>query len=164
MHNQLIYMILINKKKYIWVLVEVLRAQTHRAVKLRWPGWPFPSLTTWSYGSCIYNYICNQCLSPQTLWVRIPLMRDVLDATLCDKVCQWLATGRWFPPLIKLSRHDITEILLNVALNTILLTLNCDLHYRVYFTKSMFIKTLMQFHFVLRFTYLQCLLLFHLVD
>ena len=73
-----------------------------------------------------------------------------------------------FPPVIKLSRHDITEILLNVALNTILptLTLNCDLHYRVYFTKSMVIKlNINAISFcILRFTYLQCLLLFHLVD
>ena len=30
-----------------------------------------------------------------------------------------LATGRWFPPPIKMDRHDITEILLKVALNTI---------------------------------------------
>jgi hypothetical protein len=28
----------------------------------------------WSYGSWIYNYLCNQCPSPLTLWVRIPLM------------------------------------------------------------------------------------------
>jgi hypothetical protein len=45
--------------------------------------------------------------------------------TLCDKVCQWLATGRWFSPdtLIsstnKTDHHDIAEILLKVALNTI---------------------------------------------
>ena len=45
--------------------------------------------------------------------------------TLCDKVCQWLATGRRFspgPPVSstnKTDRHDITEILLKVALNTI---------------------------------------------
>ena len=27
---------------------------------------------SWSlYGSWIYNYLCNQCLSPLTLWVRI---------------------------------------------------------------------------------------------
>ena len=48
--------------------------------------------------------------------------------TLCDKVCQWLATGRWFSPgppgpLVsstkKTYHHDITEILLKVALNTI---------------------------------------------
>ena len=49
----------------------------------------------------------------------------ILDTTLCDKVCQWLATGRWFSPgtLVsspnKIDRHDITEILLKVALNTI---------------------------------------------
>jgi hypothetical protein len=45
--------------------------------------------------------------------------------TLSDKVCQWLSTGKWFtpsPPVSstnKTDRHDITEILLNVALNTI---------------------------------------------
>jgi hypothetical protein len=30
------------------------------------------------------------------VWVWIPLRRDVLDTTLCDKVCQWLAAGWWF--------------------------------------------------------------------
>jgi hypothetical protein len=48
--------------------------------------------------------------------------RGVLDATLCDKVCEWLATGQWFSPVssfIKTDHHDITEILLKVALNTI---------------------------------------------
>jgi hypothetical protein len=41
------------------------------------------------------------------------------------KVCQWLATGRWFspgPPVSstnKTDRHDIIEILLKVLLNTI---------------------------------------------
>jgi len=28
-----------------------------------------------SYGSWIYNYQCNQYISPLTLWVRIPLRR-----------------------------------------------------------------------------------------
>ena len=43
----------------------------------------------------------------------------------CNKVCQWLATGRWFSsgPTVsstnKTDCHDITEILLKVALNTI---------------------------------------------
>ena len=27
-----------------------------------------------------------------------PLIRGVLDATLCDKVCESLAAGRWFSP------------------------------------------------------------------
>jgi len=44
--------------------------------------------------------------------------------TLCDKVCQWLGTRRCFfpgPPVSptnKTDLHDITEILLKVALNT----------------------------------------------
>ena len=49
----------------------------------------------------------------------------MLDTTLCDKVRQWLAAGRWFSPgtpvssTNKTDRHDITEILLKWALNTI---------------------------------------------
>jgi hypothetical protein len=41
------------------------------------------------------------------------------------KVCQWLAAGWWFSPdtavspTNKTDRHDINEILLQVALNTI---------------------------------------------
>jgi len=29
---------------------------------------------SWSYGSWIYNYLCNQYLSPLKLWVWIPFM------------------------------------------------------------------------------------------
>ena len=56
--------------------------------------------------------------------------RGVLDITLCDKVCQWLAAGGWFSPgtpvsaTNKTDRHDITELLLKVALNTITITSN----------------------------------------
>jgi hypothetical protein len=42
------------------------------------------------------KYLCNQCLSPLMLWARIPFWRGLFDTALCDKVCQWLATGRWF--------------------------------------------------------------------
>jgi hypothetical protein len=49
-------------------------------------------------GSWIYNYLCNQCLSPLTLRVRIPLRRGVLYTSLCDLVCPWLTVGRWFSP------------------------------------------------------------------
>jgi len=47
-------------------------------------------------GSWISNYLCYHCLSPPLLWVWTPLKRGVLVTTLYDKVCQWLATGRWF--------------------------------------------------------------------
>jgi len=82
----------------------------------------------WSYSSWIYNYVCNHCLSALKLWVRIP--RGVLYTTLCNKVWQWLTAGRWFSPgtpgssINKTDRHDITEILLKVSLNTITLTGN----------------------------------------
>jgi uncharacterized protein with PIN domain len=45
----------------------------------------------WSW---IYNFLCNQCLSHLTLWVRMLLMRDVLDTTLSDNDCQWIAPGQ----------------------------------------------------------------------
>ena len=50
---------------------------------------------------------------------------DFLYTTVCDKVCQWFATGRWFSPCTQASstsktyRHKITEILLKVALSAI---------------------------------------------
>ena len=56
------------------------------------------------------------------LWVRISIRARC--TTLCDNVCQWLATGWWFfpgPPVSstnKTERHYITEILLKKALNT----------------------------------------------
>ena len=84
------------------------------------------AVVLWSYSSWIYNYMYllrNQCLSPLMLWGRISIMARC--TTLCDKVCQWLATGRWFspsPPVSSTNKtdcHDITEILLRVALSTI---------------------------------------------
>jgi hypothetical protein len=62
---------------------------------------------SWSYGSWIYNYLFNRCLSPLMLWVRIQLRARC--TTLCDKVGQWLAqVGCFlrilqFPPSIKLT-------------------------------------------------------------
>jgi hypothetical protein len=86
-------------------------------------------LIVWYTCSWIYNYLWNQCLSPLTLWVRMWLRRGVLDTTLCDKVCQWLAAGQWFSPdtpvsfTNKTDHHDIAVILLKVALNTVTITL-----------------------------------------
>jgi hypothetical protein len=63
------------------------------------------------------------CLSP--LMLRVWILIRVRCTTLWDEVCQWLVTGWWFspgPPVSstnKTDRHDITVILLKVALNTI---------------------------------------------
>jgi hypothetical protein len=62
------------------------------------PSW------SWEYGSWIYNYLCYQCLPP--LMLRVQISIKTRCTTLCDKVCQWLSTGRWFspgPPPIKLT-------------------------------------------------------------
>ena len=51
-------------------------------------------------------------------------MQGVLDTTLCDKVWQCLAAGRYFSPgtpvssTNKTDRHDIAEIVLQMELNT----------------------------------------------
>jgi hypothetical protein len=50
-------------------------------------------LWSWSHGSWIYNYLCNQCLSPLMLWVRISIRARC--TTLYDKDSLWLATSRW---------------------------------------------------------------------
>ena len=59
---------------------------------LKGPSWP------WSYGSWIYNYLCNQCPSPLHDVVNFRMSIRARCTALCDKVCQWLATGRWFSP------------------------------------------------------------------
>jgi hypothetical protein len=55
------------------------------------------------------------------LWVQILLRWCILNTTLCDKVCQWLAAGQWFSlgtPVSSTNKtdcHDIVEILLKVT-------------------------------------------------
>ena len=68
---------------------------------------------TTTYANSVYHHWCCEFESHSG------------DTTLCDKVCQWLATGQWFSsgtPVSstnKTDRHDITGILLKVELNTI---------------------------------------------
>ena len=71
--------------------------------------------------------------------------QGILDTTICDKVCQWLAAGRWFPPdtpvssTNKIDRLNIAEILLIVVLNTINQTiLQCIKLYNVISQKPVY--------------------------
>ena len=84
---------------FYYILTDVCYIDIH--IKIEGSSW------SRSYGSWIYNYLCNQCLSPLTLLVRIPLRRGLVNITFYyDKVCQWLAAGLqvlWFPPPIKLT-------------------------------------------------------------
>jgi len=67
-------------------------------------------------------------IATKVVSLNTALRRGVLDTTLCDNVCQWLATYPWFSLGTPASctntidNHDIAEILLKVALNTMALT------------------------------------------
>ena len=72
--------------------------------QINWgPSW------SWWYGSWIVNYLCNQCLSPLMLWVRISIRTRC--STLYDKAKfvndLWLVGGFLrilrYPPPIKLT-------------------------------------------------------------
>ena len=69
------------------------------------------TVVTWSglYGSCIYNVLCSQSLSPVTLWVWFPLRWDVLNTKLCDKVCQCFVAGQYFSPHTPISSINNTD-------------------------------------------------------
>jgi hypothetical protein len=80
-----------------WIMSPLLLVGTLTLLNLRLVRLLYCSCSsTILYGSLNYNYLCKHCPSPLTLWVRIHLRRGILDITLCDKVCQWFATGRWF--------------------------------------------------------------------
>ena len=98
------------------------------------------------------------------LRVRISLRRGVLDITLCDNVCQKLTTGRCFSPgtpvssTNKTDSHDITEILLEVALSTKKTQINwdftvdiCIFHYALLNETWLWTYTLSILHYQLRF-------------
>ena len=46
-----------------------------------------------------FNYLMGILTNMQCqLSIESRSWRGVLDTTLCDKVCQWLAAGQWFSP------------------------------------------------------------------
>ena len=66
----------------------------------------------------------------QIVWFFLPQHNNVLNTTVCDKVCEWLVAGRWFSPgtLVsftnKIDHKDIAETFLKVALISITVTLS----------------------------------------
>jgi hypothetical protein len=82
-HRNLLYHVHLLQITFIWRrnMIMFYRSLAYFRDRLfYWPSCP------WSYGSWIYNYLCNQCLSPFMLRVRISIR--VRCTTLCDKVCQ----------------------------------------------------------------------------
>ena len=103
-------------------------------------------MLSWWYGSWIYNYLCNKCLSPLTLWVRIPIMArctgyNIMCYNLSVTYDRSVFFSLYCGFLHKYTDcHNITVILLAVALNTITLTLNLMAIYWVIVLSYMYYK------------------------
>jgi hypothetical protein len=75
---------------------------------------------SWSYGSWIYNYLCNQCPSPQTLSSNPAQVRHTQYNIMWSSLSA--TCGR--PVVFYTNKTDWHEtILLKVALNTTILAL-----------------------------------------
>jgi len=62
----------------------------------------------WSYGCWIYNYLCNQCLSPLKLWVRTLFIArctryNIIWWSLSVACDSGFLLILWFPQPIKLT-------------------------------------------------------------
>jgi hypothetical protein len=121
--------------KYCWFVT--FGRQGNNAVCSQSTGW-FDNECRRGHGCMVVGFITTGASSE--LWVRTPFMARCTRYNMIksrDKVCQWLTTGRWFSPVSstnKTNRHDITEIYLKVALNTINQTnKNNEIHPQYYF-------------------------------
>ena len=105
--------------------IRVPNTFTHSQIVLG-PSWSS------SYGSWNYNYLCNQYLSPLKLYVHVKMysIQHYVIKFVSDlrQVGGFRRVLMFPPPIKKTDRHEITYILLKVALNTITLTLSTHLH------------------------------------
>ena len=58
---------------------------------------------SWSYGRLIYNYICNHCLSPLKLWVRIAIMARFTRYNIMWQSLSVTYDRSWFSPVISVN-------------------------------------------------------------
>jgi hypothetical protein len=98
-----------------WLKIDVVLKALH-AIVIRWF-----SLNEASLG--LFKFISNYLHYFEKINIFFNIICDSKINFLSDKVCQWLAIGRWFSPVTlvsstnKTDSHNITEILLKVALN-----------------------------------------------
>jgi hypothetical protein len=86
--------------------------------------YPELSRNEWLWTTLCLSHIIFEVIDV-LLDLKLPMpITTKVDTTLYDKVCQWLATGCWFSLGTSVSFtnktdcHDITDLLLKVALNT----------------------------------------------
>ena len=112
-------------------------------------------LKLWPYVLSIFKSYCYLNIQELKLEFESRSWRGILNTKLCDKVCQWFATGRWFSPgtpissTNKIDRYNITELLLKMALSAI--SHNSSSIFRSYSSFNIQIILFYQFlsHFVL---------------
>ena len=99
-----------------WIAAKQDICQVCKWHKLEYPViWCWELSWGWSYCNWIYNYLCNQCLSPLKLWVQIPLRRGYLIQHYVIKFVSDLRQVSgflWvlhFPPPIKLISAQILK-------------------------------------------------------
>ena len=99
------------------------------AYGLWWPIISEGPSCPWSYGSWISNYLCKQCLSSLMLWVQGEMYNIIWSSlsVTCDRSMVFFTN--------KTDRHDITDRLLKVVLNTIKQTKQ-TYHIRMEITES----------------------------
>jgi hypothetical protein len=119
----------------LWYMYQIAMedAQNNEIKYIFWHWWRIGWI--WKNWLCSLQmeYLLNlgkNTIVPQPVKWSISWMRCILYCTkLCDKVCQWLATCRRFSPGPSVSstnntyHHQIPEIFVRVALNTMTLTL-----------------------------------------
>ena len=73
---------------------------------------------SWLHGSSIWNYLCNQCLSPLTWCVPYSLKarHDKYNIMWCSLSGLWFSSDTPISSIHKTDRHDIAGIVLKVAL------------------------------------------------
>jgi hypothetical protein len=65
------------------------------------------SVSHWNWGQGAHDSICYIILCFEFVYM-LYIVCLCINTTLCEKVCQWLATGRWFSPVSSTNKTDIT--------------------------------------------------------
>ena len=121
----------LKRQIFYWYLLHIYSVSQHKFTSSRIESHHFEGPTwSWSHGSWIYNYLCNQCLSP--LQLRSNLVHDKVYSI--HYVIKFVSDLRqvgdflhviWFPPPIKLTAMiyilSVENMNLDMTLNGVLL-------------------------------------------
>jgi hypothetical protein len=78
------------------------------------------SVISW-HGSLMYNYLCNQCPSPLTLWVRISLM----TRSIRYNIMWWFVSNLWAGTVYPSGAHEVAPVLSGVRVTRSLVLCVC---------------------------------------